>query len=126
MESLPGPDGVDAGETGPFLLLCADFDVRLEEWARALCEPGATRLRAVLECCKGFPLGADPVAVADFLHRHHTDAGFTVQGYRRTSVAEVREALALRDDLRELAIRARTDRLSPSELRDAWQQLMNR
>jgi hypothetical protein len=39
-------------------------------------------------------------------------------------VGEIREALRIKRELRALAIRAQAERLTPTELRDAWQDVV--
>lgn len=109
---------------GSFLMLCADFDVELDEWAQRLCDRAGTELAGVLGCWEGFP-GLDGASeVEGFLRRHRVQAGFTVAGYRRATVAEIREALRLRSALRALAEQRQSEKLGASALREAWRQLV--
>lgn len=121
VEALPGPDGPLDGPA--YLLMCADFDPPLTVWAHVLCEQAGPQLDAVMETCIGWPGSRSPRAVASFLARHHTPAGFTVSTYRRATVREVRQALALRRSLRALAVRAQAQSLDASALRGEWRRV---
>jgi hypothetical protein len=122
--ALTGPDDRPLAEAGSFLMLCADFDADLRRWAVALCALGGPELEAIMRCWEGFTGFGDAQEVANYLDRHRVMAGFTVTGYRRATVPEVREALRLRRGLRELAARTKTEQLAPAELRDAWRRVV--
>jgi hypothetical protein len=125
LPALTGPDDLPLTEEGSFLMLCADFDSDLRDWASALCTHGR-QLGSILSSWDGFPGLDDAAEVERYLERNRVPAGFTIAGYRRARVAEVREALHLRQELRALAARKQTEKLSPSELRAAWRQLVVR
>lgn len=120
--ALTDPGGKPLPSQGSFLLMCADFDTAPEKWAATLCGRAGTQLDAVMGHCEGFPGSGDPSGVASYLARHNAAPGFTVAGYRRARVEEVREALRLRRALRELAARAQAERLQGAALREAWRQ----
>jgi hypothetical protein len=77
-----------------------------------------------MNCWEDFPGCGEPRGVAAFLGRRNVPAGFTVPGYRPATVTEVREALALRDELRQLAVRAQD--LDAAELRREWEAVLRR
>jgi hypothetical protein len=122
--ALTGVEDEPLEGEGSFLMLCADFDPELHEWAEGLCDRAGPGLAAVLSCWEGFPGLDDTGEVEGFLRRHRVHAGFTVAGYRRATVAEIREALRLRSALRALALRRQSEKLGASALREAWRQLV--
>jgi hypothetical protein len=124
--ALQDEDGRPLEAEGAFLLMCADFDTTPAEWARALCECAGAQFDSVMRHCEGFPGSSDPAGVADYLTRHSAAPGFTVPGYRRVGVEEVREKLRLAGALRDLATRAQADGLSGSALRRAWREATGR
>lgn len=124
--ALTGPGDVRLEAEGAFLIMCADFDTSPQAWAAAMCEYAGAALSPVMDCWDRFPGCEDPGAVAAFFARHNVPAGFTVAGYRRTTVDEVREALRLHDSLRALAIRVQRECLDPSALRAAWSAASSR
>jgi hypothetical protein len=122
--ALTGPNDVRYDQLGPFLLMCADFDSTVSEWVQAVCTKAGEALGPVLHCWTGFPGLADPSAVTAFFESHNVPAGFTVKTHRSATVGEIREALRIKRELRALAIRAQAERLTPTELRDAWQDVV--
>ena len=126
ISALKGARGEALESEGPFLLMCADFDSSQAAWTASLCERAGEQLDSVMGFCDGFPGSADPAGVTEYFVSHHAAPGFTVAGYRRVQVDEVREALQLQRSLRELAMRAQAEHLSGSELRDAWREAVGR
>lgn len=124
--ALTDPRGNPLPSQGSFLLLCADFDTPPEEWAATLCNRAGAQLDSVMDHCEGFPGSRNPAGVADYLARHNAAPGFTVAGYPRVRVEEVRETLRLRLALRELAARAQAARLQGAALREAWREAVGR
>ncbi len=122
MRRLTDQHGEDVEELGPFLLMCADFDAAVESWTAELCGRAGGQLDSVMSFCDGWPGSGEPGAVAEFFMRHNAAPGFTVAGYRRATVEEVREKLALRSSLRELAVRAANGGLEGTALRRAWRE----
>jgi hypothetical protein len=122
--ALTGPDDLPLPEDGSFLMLCADFDTDLAAWAGALCAHGGPQLATIFDWCEGFPGLDDARALEKYLARNRVAAGFTVTGYRRATVAEVREALRLHRELRALAARAQAEQLGASALRAAWREVV--
>lgn len=124
--ALQDQEGHPLEEEGSFLLMCADFDATPLEWAQALCERAGAQLDSVMDHCEGFPGSREPAAVADYLTRHSAPPGFTIPGYRRARVDEVREKLRLARALRALAARAQAEELSGAALRRAWREATSR
>jgi hypothetical protein len=124
VSALTGPEDEPLEGEGSFLMLCADFDAELHEWTEGLCDRAGPALAGGLSCLEGFPGLDDATEVEEFLRRHRVQAGFTVAGYRRATVAEIREALRLRRALRALAARRQSEKLGASALREAWRQLV--
>jgi hypothetical protein len=120
--ALKGPTGADLESEGSFLLMCADFDPTPSEWTASLCEHAGAQVDGVLSNCEGFPGSHDPARVAAYFAAHNAAPGFTVAGYRRTTVEAVREALRLRLALRALAARGQAEGLEGEALREAWRQ----
>jgi hypothetical protein len=118
--ALCGPDDELLDSEGPFLLLAADFDGELREWAAELCGKAGAALDPILRCWEGFPGVGDPVKVAKFLISRNAPPGLTFAGYHAT-VPEVLKAVRLCGKLRALAVRAQNERLGPAALRQAWQ-----
>lgn len=119
--SLTGPNGIALQEEGSFLLMTADFDSTPRDWTSLLCDSAGAQLDGVLKHCVGFPGSADPAAVAEYFSSHHAPPGFTVPGYRRATVEEVRAALRLKRNLTALAVRAQAEGLTGRALREAWE-----
>jgi hypothetical protein len=118
--ALTGARGEALPSEGSFLLMCADFDSAPATWAASLCERAGEQLDSVMGHCEGFPGSGDPNAVAEYFSARNVPPGFTVAGYRRIRVEEVREALRLRRALGELAMRAQAEGLEGASLRAAW------
>ena len=118
--ALTGARGEALPSEGSFLLMCADFDSAPATWAASLCERAGDQLDSVMGHCEGFPGSGDPNAVAEYFSAHNVPPGFTVAGYRRIRVEEVREALRLQRALGELAMRAQAEGLEGASLRAAW------
>lgn len=121
LPALTGPGGVTLEEEGSFLLMAADFDSAPGDWTSVLCARAGAQLDGVMMHCVGFPGSADPAAVTAYFTAHHAPPGFTVPGYRRSTVEEVRAALRLKGNLAVLAARAQADGLTGRALRQAWE-----
>lgn len=120
--ALTGARGEALESAGSFLLMCADFDSTQAAWTAALCERAGDQLDSVMGFCDGFPGSGDPTGVTEYFMSHNAAPGFTVAGYRRIRVEEVREALRLQRALGELAVRAQAEGLSGAPLRAAWRE----
>ena len=120
--ALKDPAGAVIESEGSFLLMCADFDPSPSQWTASLCARAGAELDAVMGHCDGFPGSGDPSGVDAYLAAHNAAPGFTVAGYRRSSVAEVRAALRLRRALQELAGRVQAENLDGAALRRAWRE----
>jgi len=124
--ALTGTRGEALESEGSFLLMCADFDSTQAAWTAALCERAGDQVDSVMGFCDGFPGSGDLAGVANYFLAHNVPPGFTVAGYRRIRVEEVREALRLQRALGELAVRAQAEGLSGVDLRDAWREAVGR
>ena len=118
--ALKGARGESLYSVGSFVLMCAEFDSAPAVWTASLCARAGDQLDSVMGSCEGFPGSGDPTAVAEYFGNHNAPPGFTVAGYRRVRVEEVREALRLQRALRELAMRVQADGLEGGSLRAAW------
>jgi hypothetical protein len=123
---LTGARGEALESEGSFLLMCAEFDSPVAAWTTLLCDRAGDQLESVMGYCEGFPGCGDPTAVAEYFSAHDTPPGFTVAGYRRIRVEEVREALRLQRALGELAMRAQSEGLEGASLRAAWREAVRR
>jgi hypothetical protein len=96
------------------LLLAADYDGDLERWLVA----AAQELDSVLAHCAFWPGADDPAAIVGWARDRVVPAGFSVVGSPHATVAEVAEALALRERLLRFA--AETEGLDDEALHAAW------
>jgi len=103
--------------TREHVLLAADADAPLDAWLERLRSRAAGALDAVLGHCAFYPGAAEPAVFARWIAANRLPVGFSVVGSDAT-VAEVSEALALREALGDFA--ERTQRMSPAALHDAW------
>jgi hypothetical protein len=124
--ALPGPDGTPIEPERSYLLMCADFDATVVDWAAGICANAGDTLGPIMECWEDFPGTTDPQALRSFLLARNAAAGFTVAGYRRATVEEVRDALRLRFELRSLASRAQNEALGPEALLEQWRAVGGR
>jgi hypothetical protein len=118
--ALTGVRGEALQSEGSFLLMCAEFDSPPATWAASMCERAGDQIDSVMGYCEGFPGSGDPTAVAEYFSAHNARPGFTVAGYRRIRVEEVREALRLQRALGQLATRTQAEGLAGASLRAAW------
>jgi hypothetical protein len=102
------------------VLFAADFDGSVEDSLTALVERLPAECATIWGRCPGWPETDDPAARRRFLREHRVELGFSIAPYRGASVAEVREALELRERLTRFAIRAQ--RMTPVELMEAWRR----
>lgn len=124
--ALKDPAGAAIESEGSFLLMCAEFDTPPAQWTAQFCARAGAELDAVMGCCQGFPGSGDPPGVADYFAAHNAAPGFTVAGYRRSSVEDIRAALRLQRALRDLAARAQAENLDGAALRRAWREAAGR
>ena len=102
------------GRTKHYLLLAADHDGPLEPWLAA----AARELDSVLAHCAFWPGAADVAEVIRWARAREVSVGFSVVGSPHATVEEVREALALREELGRFA--AETAGLDDAALHAAW------
>lgn len=104
------------------LLLAADVDAPATRWVDGLLAAIPAEVDSVLEHCERWPGTADGYAARAWLEDARLRAGFSVIGSPEATVAEVREALALRERLGDLALRGQD--LDPVALHAAWHALL--
>ncbi|HTQ67883.1 MAG TPA: hypothetical protein VMI13_04270 [Solirubrobacteraceae bacterium] len=102
-----------------YLLLTADFDGSVGSWLARFGDTLRTAFDVVLSHCEGYPGAREVGPFNRYLLAHSTPAGFSIISYRAT-VGEVRYALHLQEELRDLAFHA--DRLGFEELREEWRE----
>lgn len=102
------------GRTRHYLLLAADHDGPVEPWLAA----AARELEPVLARCAFFPAADDGAEVVRWARARELQVGFSVVGSPHATVAEVGEALALRERLARFA--ADTAGLDDAALHAAW------
>jgi hypothetical protein len=103
--------------TREHVLLAADADAPLEAWLERLRRTAADALDAVLGHCAFYPGAAEPAAFERWVAANRVAVGFSVIG-SDAMLAEVSEALALREAIGDFA--ERTQRMGPAALHDAW------
>jgi hypothetical protein len=118
--ALEGRDGAPLEPPQPYVLFAADFDGSLEDSLVALTEYLPAECATIWGRCPGWPQTDDAAARRRFLREHRVALGFSIAPYRGTSVAEVREALDVRERLTRFAIGAQG--LNPVELMEGWRR----
>ena len=111
--------GEPASPAQAYLLLTADFDGTLEQWAAAVATEMGADLDRVFEHCERYPGSRDSAAFLHFINEHRIEAGFSIVAYR-ASVPAVRESLELQRALRNFAVASQG--LGASELASAWRE----
>jgi hypothetical protein len=106
--------------TREHVLLAADADAPVRAWIERLRAAAAPQLDAVLGHCAFYPGAADPAAFARWVEGNRLAVGFSVIGSPDATLAEVSDALALRDALGAFA--ERTQRMAPAALHAAWRE----
>jgi hypothetical protein len=106
------------------LVFAVEFDHHnarkyLEDLCRRL--PGEADL--VWRNCAGYPGSVDHRFVS-WLLEHRVEPGFSIVAFPSATVAEIREALALRERLATFALAAHD--LPPERLRQAWREHVSR
>ena len=123
IEGLPGANLKPMPSEGSYLLMCADFDSNVRKWSEHVCK--VDELMAVMKCWERFPRVDKPAKVARFLKRYHVTPGVTAAGYSATPVQGVHDALRMRRELRELAVRSQHGVLAADELRRQWRRVVS-
>jgi hypothetical protein len=109
--------------TQDYVLLAADLDAPLGPWLEALRAAAAEELDAVLRHCAFYPGTDEPAVFARWVAANRLAVGFSVIGSPDATLAEVSDALALREELASFA--QETQLLEPAELRAAWRAWRN-
>jgi hypothetical protein len=99
------------------VLLAADADAPLDAWLERLRTGAGAALDAVLGHCAFYPGAAEPAVFARWIAANRLEVGFSVVG-SDARLAEVTEALALREAIGDFA--ERTQRMGPAALHEAW------
>jgi len=108
------------GSPSDYLLLAADVDAPLRRWLREACLAIPDQLDALLAHCAFWPGASRLALVEPWVERHRLPVGFSVIGSPQAPVARVREALVLRERLRQLVID--TQGATPAAQHDAWRR----
>lgn len=103
-----------------YLLFSADFDGSLQRFLNGLCDVMAEEVASIWGHCVGYPGTADRAAFERYMLHNQIDTTFPFAAYPDATVADVREALALRSRLIDFAIRAQA--MDPESLREAYRQ----
>jgi hypothetical protein len=109
------------GRRGPqeHVLLAADADAPLAAWLERLRVAAAGPLDAVFGHCAFYPGTAEPAAFARWVAANRLEIGFSVIGSPDATLAEVGDALGLREQIGAFA--EETQGIAPAALRAAWQ-----
>ena len=114
-----GPPQKQEDLKNDYLLFVANVDAPLERFIDAMRERMAGETDAVWGHCVGYPGTGDREAFLRYMRHNQIDALLPFAQYQAT-VPEVRDALALRDQLIEFAIRAQE--LDGTDLQEAYRQ----
>lgn len=110
----PEPDVLDR----PYLLFTACVDGDTRAFARELGERLRPELDSIWGRCTGYPGAGDAAAFADWLLDHHVPTTFFVAAYGKSTIQDVRNSLAAREQFLGFALRAR--KLAPAQRLDAF------
>jgi len=113
-----GPPQTRDSLQSAYLFFVSNFDGELDTYLDAMLASMPTEAQAVWSCCVGFPGTADPEAFKAWLKHNQLQTTFFVSAYPQASVADVREALALRRRITEFAISPQV--LDTDSLHQAW------
>jgi hypothetical protein len=100
---------------GPHLLFTASFDGDPERYLDALCDELAAEAEEIWGRCAGAPRPAAGAPLKAYLRAHHHKTGFFVAAYPQATVAQVRAALAQRDEA--IAFARDAQGMDPAQLR---------
>jgi hypothetical protein len=103
---------------GPYLLFTASFDGPQDHYLDALCDELAAEAQEIWGRCAGAPQPAAGAPLKAYLRAHHHQTGFFVAAYPQATVAQVRAALAQRDDA--IAFARDAQGMDPAQLRAAF------
>ena len=103
---------------GPYLLFTASFDGDPERYLDALCDELAAEAEEIWGRCAGAPRPAAGAPLKAYLRAHHHKTGFFVAAYPQATVAQVRAALAQRDEA--IAFARDAQGMDPAQLQSAF------
>ncbi len=91
---------------GPYLIFTSNFDGPLDPYLDELCVKLAAEAREIWGRCIGCPPDATGPQLKAYLLHNKVDTGFFVAAYPNATVAQVKAALAAREQLVAFAVRA--------------------
>jgi hypothetical protein len=91
---------------GPYVIFTSNFDGPLDPYLDELCVKLAAEAREIWGRCIGCPPDATGAQLKAYLLHNKVDTGFFVAAYPHSSVAQVKAALAAREQLIAFAVRA--------------------
>ena len=103
---------------GPHLLFTASFDGPLDTYLDELCKELAVEAKEIWGRCAGAPQPPAGAPLKAYLRAHHHKTGFFVAAYPQATVADVRAALAQRDDA--IAFAREAQGMDPAQLQAAF------
>ena len=109
--------------TREHVLLAADADAPQQAWLERFRAAAAAPLDAVLGHCAFYPGAADAAAFGRWVEANRLAVGFSVIGSPDATLAEVSDALALREEIGAFA--ERTQRMEPGALHASWRAWRN-
>lgn len=102
------------------LLFTSTFDGADDEYLAAICAEMAEEADAVWSNCEGYPGAEDPAGFADYIRRHRIWTNLFASAYRDADLAEILDALRLRERLIRFAVSAKG--LDPEALKSAFHE----
>jgi hypothetical protein len=110
----------DLGAGTACLVFAVEFDHRsAREYLEDLCRRVPDEADVVWRHCAGYP-GALDYRFVSWLLGHRIEPGFSIVAFPSATVAEIREALALRERVATFAVAAQ--RMPAQRLREAWRE----
>ena len=104
--------------SSPHLLFTSNFDGPLDEYLEDLAQQSYREAHAIWSHCIGFPKGRATQKLVDYLMSHRVDTTMFYSAYPKTTVAQIRESLALRRRFGDFVTRSQA--LDPSTLMRAF------
>jgi hypothetical protein len=102
----------------PYVIFTSNFDGPLDPYLDELCVKLAPEAREIWGRCVGCPPDATGPQLKAYLLHNKIDTGFFVAAYPNSTVAQVKAALAAREQLIAFAMRAQD--MGPDELFQAF------
>jgi len=103
-----------------YLIFSACLDGELDSYLAELCELIGPDVDAVWRHCVGYPGSADPAAFARYMHHNRIPTEVYFAAYPDATVAQVREALARRDEVVNFAVAVQG--LGNDDLHRRWKE----